>query len=129
MVERYLFHQRELKLTQFAQRVIVCSEYMQGELQRALNCPPTKTDVVYNGLSVERWQKITAEQDCDFTALRQKYAEPDESIIYYVGRITYEKGIYILLNAMPKIVAAMNDKVRLVIIVIVTGKQIGRAHV
>jgi glycosyltransferase involved in cell wall biosynthesis len=113
--QRYI-HQRELKLTQFAQRVIVCSEYMQGELQRALNCPPTKTDVVFNGLSVERWQKITAEQDCDFTALRQKYAEPDESIIYYVGRITYEKGIYVLLNAMPKIVAAMNDKVRLVII-------------
>lgn len=115
--QRYI-HQREIRLTQFSQRVIVCSEYMRGELQRALDCPPTKTDVVYNGLSVERWKNITdAHQlNCDRIALHEQYAKPEESIIYYVGRITYEKGIYVLLNAMPKVIAAMNDKVRLVII-------------
>jgi len=113
--QRYI-HQRELQLTQASQRVIVCSEYMRGELQRALDCPAEKTDVVYNGLSVERWQNITAEHLHDFEALREQYAKPDESIVYFVGRITYEKGISILLNAMPKVIAAMNDQVRLVII-------------
>jgi glycosyltransferase involved in cell wall biosynthesis len=49
-------------------------------------------------------------------ALREKYAASDEAIIYYVGRITYEKGLYVLLNALPKVIEAMNDKVRLVII-------------
>lgn len=111
-------HQKEIRLTQASQRVIVCSEYMRDELKRALDCPPEKTDVVYNGLSVERWQKITDAHHLDFdrSALKDQYASPDEAIIYYVGRITYEKGIYVLLNAMPKVIAATNDRVRLVII-------------
>ncbi len=113
--QRYIHH-KEIRLTQASERVIVCSEYMRDELRWALNCPAEKTDVVYNGLSVERWQNITAESEHDFDALREHYAKPDEAIIYFVGRITYEKGIYILLNAMPKVIAAMGDKVRLVII-------------
>jgi glycosyltransferase involved in cell wall biosynthesis len=113
--QRYIHH-KEIRLTQASQRVIVCSEYMRDELKRALDCPAEKTDVVYNGLSIERWQNITAESEHDFDALREHYAKPDEAIVYFVGRITYEKGIYILLNAMPKVIAAMGDKVRLVII-------------
>lgn len=113
--QRYI-HQKEIFLTQASQRVIICSEYMRGELQRAFNCPTEKTDVVYNGLSVERWQNITAEHQYDLADLRSQYAKPEEAIIYFVGRITYEKGIYILLNAMPKVLAAMNDQVRLIII-------------
>ena len=111
-------HQREIELTRASQRVIVCSEYMRGEVHRAFGCPVEKTDVVYNGLSVERWKNITDARDleCDRLTLHSQYANPDESIIYYVGRITYEKGIYVLLNAMPKIITAMNDQVRLVII-------------
>jgi len=113
--QRYI-HQKEINLTQVAQRVIVCSEYMREELQRVFGCATEKLDVVYNGLSVERWKHIMSEQDEDEANLRAKYAQPDEALIYFVGRITYEKGIYILLNAMPKIISAMNDKVRLVII-------------
>ena len=115
--QRYI-HQKEIRLTQASQRIIVCSEYMRGELQRAFNCLTEKTDVVYNGLSEERWQNIRAAHHLDFdrSALRKQYASPEEAIIYYVGRITYEKGIYVLLNALPKVIAAMNDQVRLVII-------------
>jgi glycosyltransferase involved in cell wall biosynthesis len=115
--QRYI-HQKEIRLTQASQRVIVCSEYMRGEVQRALGCATEKVDVVYNGLSVERWQNIAnaREQGLGRIALREKYAASDEAIIYYVGRITYEKGLYVLLNALPKVIEAMNDKVRLVII-------------
>ena len=116
--QRYI-HEKELSLTQSAQRVIVCSEYMRGEVQRALAYPSDQIDVVYNGLSKERWQSIAAAHQIEVherQALREQYAKPDEAIIYYVGRITYEKGIYVLLNAMPQVIAAMNDKVRLVII-------------
>lgn len=115
--QRYV-HQKEIRLTRIAQRVIVCSEYMRGELIRALDCPTEKIDVVYNGLSVDRWQNIIAAHQLDFDrqALHSQYAAAEEAIIYYVGRITYEKGIYVLLNALPKVLAAMNDQVRLVII-------------
>lgn len=113
--QRYI-HQREIQLTQASQQVIVCSEYMRDELQRALDCPADKTNVIYNGLSNERWQNIAADGECDRVALKKQYADPEEAVVYFVGRITYEKGIYVLLNAMPKIIAAMEDKVRLVII-------------
>ncbi len=116
--QRYI-HEKEMSLTHSAQRVIVCSEYMRGEVQRALAYPSEQIDIVYNGLSKERWQSIVEAHQIEVQerqALREKYAKPDEAIIYYVGRITYEKGIYVLLNAMPQVIAAMNDKVRLVII-------------
>jgi glycosyltransferase involved in cell wall biosynthesis len=115
--QRYIHH-REIRLTQASQRVIVCSEYMQDEIQRVLHCPVEKTDVVYNGISVERWKNINDAHQLEFDrhALREQYAKPEEAIIYYVGRITFEKGIYVLLNAMPKVIATMNDNVRLVII-------------
>lgn len=112
--QRYI-HEKEVNLIQAAHRVIVCSEYMRGEVKRAFDC---EADVVYNGLSSDRWQNIIAARqfDGDRQALREQYASDDEMIVYYVGRITYEKGIYVLLNAMPKVIAATNDKVRLVII-------------
>ncbi len=115
--QRYI-HEKEIRLIQAAQRVIVCSEYMRGELRHALDCPTEKIDVVYNGLSVARWQNITSAHQLDFDrqALHAQYAAAEEAIIYYVGRITYEKGIYLLLNALPKVLAAMDDQVRLVII-------------
>ncbi len=113
--QRYI-HNQELRLTQAARRVIVCTRYMQGEVERALACLPTKTDIVPNGLSQERIRQIQAPQQADFdqVALRAKYAQPHEALIYYVGRLTYEKGVSILLDAIPKILAVL--PVQLVII-------------
>ncbi|MEE3715587.1 glycosyltransferase family 4 protein [Tumidithrix elongata RA019] len=108
-------HHKEISLAKSAARVIVCTKYMQGEVERALGCSTDKTDIVNNGLSLERMQRSHSD-DFDPEALHLKYAQPDEAIVYYVGRITYEKGIYILLNAVPKILAAMSDKVKFVII-------------
>jgi glycosyltransferase involved in cell wall biosynthesis len=113
--DQNFIHRKEISFAESAQRVIVCTKYMQGEVDRALGCPPEKTDIVYNGLSLERVQK-SHNNDFDQAALHQKYAELDEAIVYYVGRITYEKGIYLLLNAAPQILAAMSDKVKFVII-------------
>jgi glycosyltransferase involved in cell wall biosynthesis len=113
--QRYI-HNQELRLTQAAKRVIVCTKYMQGEVERALACLPNKTDIVPNGLSEERIRQIQAPQQTDFdrVTLRAKYAQPHEALIYYVGRLTYEKGVSILLDAIPKILAVL--PVQLVII-------------
>jgi glycosyltransferase involved in cell wall biosynthesis len=88
---------------------------MQQEMERAFQCPISKIDVVYNGLNLERISQLN-DQSFDPIAWRAKYAQPDEKIIYYVGRITYEKGIFILLNAAPKILEAMQGAVKFVII-------------
>lgn len=94
-------------------RVIVCSEYMRHELNRALGCPWDKMDVVYNGI---RPEKKVRSPNFNCVEFRRKYARDEEKIIYYVGRMTYEKGIHILLNAAPKIIQALERKVKFVIV-------------
>ena len=34
---------------------------------------------------------------------RSKFALPEEKIVLFVGRLVYEKGIHILINAVPKV--------------------------
>ncbi|WP_373479591.1 glycosyltransferase family 4 protein [Geminocystis sp.] len=94
-------------------RVIVCSGYMRHELNRALACPWDKIDVVYNGIRAEKKLRSPSFNCWEF---RRKFAGDEEKIIYYVGRMTYEKGIHILLNAAPKIIDALERKVKFVII-------------
>jgi len=115
---RYIHH-KEVALASAAQRVIVCTEYMRREMANTLNCPSDKTAVIYNGLSAERaarFQNSNFDLDFDPVALRSKFAQAEEYIVYYVGRITYEKGIFVLLNAVPHVLAAMPDRVKFVII-------------
>src|SRR5699024_487361 len=45
---------------------------------------------------------IPAEQQA---AMRADYAPNGERLLFYVGRITYEKGLHVLLRAMPSILA------------------------
>lgn len=112
--QRYI-HNKEITLVRAAKRSIVCTNYMRSEMERAFGCPPDKVDVVYNGLSLDRMMR-SQNLHFDREALRLQYAEPDESIVYYVGRITYEKGIFLLLNAAPKVLEALSGRVKFVII-------------
>ena len=94
-------------------RVIVCSGYMRHELHRALDCPWDKLDVVYNGIRPEKKQRPHNFNHLEF---RRRFAHDDQRIIYYVGRMTYEKGVHVLLNAAPQVLARMNGKAKFVII-------------
>jgi glycosyltransferase involved in cell wall biosynthesis len=108
-------HFKEIKLAIAAQRVIVCTNYMCDEVDRALQCPSNKVDVVFNGLNLDRATKLHR-QDFNPVDWRVQYADSDEPIIYYVGRLTHEKGIFVLLNAVPKILEAIGGKIKFVII-------------
>ncbi|BAQ64521.1 glycosyltransferase family 4 protein [Geminocystis sp. NIES-3709] len=104
---------KEGTLVYEAWRVIVCSGYMRHEIHRALGCPWDKIDVVYNGI---RPEKKVRSSNFDYWEFRRKFADDDEKIIYYVGRMTYEKGVHILLNAAPKILDTLEGKAKFVII-------------
>jgi glycosyltransferase involved in cell wall biosynthesis len=112
--QRYI-HKQETQFATIAARIIVCTNYMRSEVMRAFNCSAAKIDVVYNGLSQARLAKFQ-NLDFDKIQLRSKFAEPHEKIVYYVGRITYEKGIFLLINAAPRIVSALKSNVKFVII-------------
>lgn len=104
---------KEKHLAHESWRVIVCTHYMQLEVGRALGCPPDKVDVVYNGI---RSGKKPARDEFDYWNFRSRFASNPERIVYYVGRMTYEKGVQVLLNAAPKVAQTMEGAVKFVII-------------
>lgn len=104
---------KESELAYNAWRVIVCTNYMRLEIERVLGVPWDKIDVVYNGLHLEKKLSI---EPFDAQEFRRRFAADHERIVYYVGRMTYEKGISILLNAAPKVIWEMGGNVKFVLI-------------
>jgi glycogen(starch) synthase len=96
-------------LTYEAWKVICCSTYMFYELQRIFHLPDDKIAVIPNGVDV-----------CQFAAgksdaqVRERYAAPDEKIVFFVGRLVREKGVHVLLDAAPQVLAA-EPKVKFIV--------------
>lgn len=91
-------------------RVICCSQYMKAELQRIFQIPDDKVRIIANGVYPEEFETTNISPE----TIRYKYAAPDEKIIFHVGRIVREKGLGVLLEALPRVLAA-EPKVKLVI--------------
>ncbi len=106
-------HNQEQRLIQAATQTIVCSEYMRQEVAQILRCPWEKIDVIYNGIRPEKKQRP---KDFDFREFRRRFATDREQIVYYVGRMTYEKGIFVLLNAAPKVLWEMGGNAKFIFI-------------
>jgi glycosyltransferase involved in cell wall biosynthesis len=104
---------KEKALANEAWRVIVCSQYMRHELERALHTSWQKIDVIFNGIRPEKKHHAA---DFDRQLFRRRFAPDDQKIVYYVGRMTYEKGINVLLEAAPRILEVMRGKVKFLII-------------
>lgn len=109
--QRYV-SSKEGTLAYNAWRVIVCTNYMRLEVERALGAPWNKIDVVYNGIHLEK--KLC--EPFDELEFRRRFAHDREKIVYYVGRMTYEKGITVLLSAIPQVVQAMGGDVKFIFI-------------
>ncbi|WP_088892206.1 glycosyltransferase family 4 protein [Leptolyngbya ohadii] len=109
---RYI-HGKEAHLISEAWRVVVCTEYMRQELYRVFHCPLDKMDVIFNGICLKRQ---APRRDFDYWRFRRRFAVDQEKIVYYVGRITYEKGVSLMLAAAPKVIGAMSGRVKFVII-------------
>lgn len=102
-LQRYI-HQVEWRLTYESWQVIVNSQHMQGELEYLFGLPTNKIAVIPNGTEPGDF-----ELDFDRQHLRNMFANPSERIILYVGRLVTEKGVQILLDAAPKVIAAYGE--------------------
>ena len=111
-IQRYVAAKEGLLVYQ-AWRVIVCSGYMRHELQRVFGAPWDKIDVVYNGIRAEKKHR---QPEFDYWKFRRSFADDSEKIVYYVGRMTPEKGVSVLLNAAPQVEMAFQGKVKFVLI-------------
>ena len=110
--QRYI-NDKEKLLSYESWRIIVCSQYMREEIQRVFKSPADKLDIIYNGI---RPEKKHHDNNFNRAKFRRRFANDSEKIIYYVGRMTHEKGVSVLLNAAPKILMEMANKAKFVII-------------
>ncbi len=96
-MQRYI-NDVEWGLSYEAWKVICCSKYMAAEIAQIFQLPSDKIRIVPNGVDIAN---ITPEiVDPGF---RNKYALPEEKIIYFVGRLVPEKGVQVLLEAVPQV--------------------------
>jgi len=101
-----MIHETEAWLNYEAWRVVCCSYYMISHIKSIFRLPDDKLDMIPNGVDIETYDNIKE----DLTDFRAKFALPEEKIILYVGRLVYEKGIHVLINAVPKVLAKANAK-------------------
>ncbi|ADI01298.1 glycosyltransferase family 4 protein [Syntrophothermus lipocalidus] len=85
-------------LTYEAWRVICCSSYMVDEVRRVFNLPSDKIRLIPNGVYPERLRQKEVP-----TGFKDRWALPYEKIVFFVGRLVPEKGVQVLLEAVPKI--------------------------
>lgn len=83
-----------------AWRVICCSKYMAAELRQVFQLPKDKLRIIPNG--VNREESSAGPVPPGF---RDRYAAPGERIIFHVGRLVREKGLDVLLEALPRILS------------------------
>ncbi len=99
-------HQEEYSLAQRSSRVIACSDYMAEEISNIFEIPRQKVTVIPNGIDTARFDALAGH---DFSALRAGFALPHERLVFAVGRVVYEKGFQVLIDAAPYVLTSMPE--------------------
>ena len=93
----------EDEMAQRADHIITVSEAMQEDLIRHGWAAP-KISAVWNGVDPEKYDPSLAKPG-DIEKVRERYGIPkDGSMILFIGRLTWVKGVRNLVQAMPSIV-------------------------
>jgi glycogen(starch) synthase len=82
-----------------AERVITCSHYMRGHVADVYDIDERRITVIPNGIDPADLQPVG-----DLDELRARFAAPDERLVLLVGRLVYEKGFQIALDALPHVI-------------------------
>ena len=101
-MQRYI-SSTEWLLTYESWKIISCSNYMKTQIINTFKVAEDKIWVIPNGVDSKNF-------DFEFDPLefRRNYALDDEKIIFFIGRHVFEKGIQLLIDAAPQIIAAYN---------------------
>lgn len=87
-----------------ADRVIACSVYMREQIADIFNVDIDSIEVIYNGIDP---RDLNPQSDLD--DLRSQFARPDEHLILLLGRLVYEKGFQLALDAMPQVISELGN--------------------
>jgi glycogen(starch) synthase len=94
-------HGVERWITNRADQVIVCSFYMREQIADIFGVDRDRVEVIWNGIDPEDLQPAA---DAELERLREQFAAPDEKLVLLIGRLVYEKGFQLALEAMPALI-------------------------
>jgi glycogen synthase len=92
-------HALERLMARRADAVIVCSYYMRGHVADIFDIDERRVAVIPNGVDPSELQPTG-----DLQALRAELAAPHEKLVLLVGRLVYEKGFQLALDALPNVI-------------------------
>jgi glycogen synthase len=97
-------HSVERWMANRADAVIVCSYYMRGHVADIFDIDERRVNVIPNGVDPSELQPTG-----DLGALRRDFAAPHEKLVLLVGRLVYEKGFQLALDALPGVIERVGD--------------------
>jgi glycogen(starch) synthase len=100
-------HAVEKRMVRAADRVITCSHYMRGHVRDVFGVDGVT--VIPNGIDPTDLQPVA-----DLPRLRARFAAGDEKLVLLVGRLVYEKGFHLALDALPGLIRRVG-KVRFLV--------------
>ena len=92
-------HDVETRMACRADAVIVCSHYMRGHVADVYGLDEDAVAVIPNGID-----PLDVRPAGDLAALRAEHAAPDERLVLLTGRLVYEKGFQVALDALPGVI-------------------------
>ncbi len=92
-------HGIETQMAGRADHVITCSHYMRGHVADVFEIDERRVTVIPNGIDPADLQPVG-----DLGELRARFAAPGERLVLLVGRLVYEKGFQIALDALPQVI-------------------------
>jgi glycogen(starch) synthase len=87
-----------------ADRVITCSHYMRGHVADIYGLEEDRVSVIPNGIDPLDLQPVD-----DLEQLRSRFAAPHERLVLLVGRLVYEKGFQLALDALPGLIDRLGN--------------------
>jgi glycogen(starch) synthase len=87
-----------------AERVITCSAYMREHVADIYGLEEARISVIPNGIDPSELVPVD-----DLDALRSRFARPEERLVLLVGRLVYEKGFQLALEALPRLIERLGD--------------------
>ncbi|NJN65648.1 MAG: glycogen synthase [Chloroflexaceae bacterium] len=94
----YLSSWMERTAIESADAVIAVSKETRNDILKFFSISPDHIHVIHNGIDLEEYQKT------DQTEVLERYGiDPERPFVLFVGRITRQKGIIHLVNAIPHI--------------------------
>jgi glycogen synthase len=94
-------HGVEHWITNRADRVVACSYYMREQIADIFGVEEGKVAVIPNGIDPDDLQP---HDPPGLESLRGEFAAPDEQLVLLIGRLVYEKGFQLALEAMPALI-------------------------